>query len=93
MIGFFKFLAGMRGRVAQGILGGLLIMLALYWIDTLHGAAVGTAGLMFLACGVFDVSAIAPLFGLPFEGPSLRKELLKRQLRPHARSSGNHLYR
>ncbi|MBI4787189.1 MAG: DUF2892 domain-containing protein [Chloroflexi bacterium] len=93
MIGFFKFLGGTSGRAAQGVLGGLLILLALYWFDTLHGAAVGTAGLVFLACGVFDVSAIAPLFGLPFSGPNLRHELLKRQLRPHARSSGNRLYR
>ncbi len=89
MTGFWKFLAGTSGRVAQGIAGGLLIMLALYWIDTMHGAVIGLLGLILLACGVFDVSAFAPIFGLPFSGPSLRKEILKRQLRPQPRSSGN----
>jgi hypothetical protein len=93
MIGFFKFLAGTMGRLAQGVLGSLLIILALYWIDTTQGAVVGLAGLIFLACGVFDVSAIAPLFGLPVSGPRLRKELLRRQLRPQARSSSNRMYR
>lgn len=93
MLSFFKFLAGDMGRIAQGILGSLLIMLALYWMDTTQGAIVGIVGLMFLACGVFDVCAMAPLFGMPLSGPSLRKEILRRQLRPHVRSSGNKLYR
>ncbi len=93
MIGLFKFLAGTYGRIVQGIFGSLLIMLAMYWVDTTQGAIVGILGLVLLACGVFDVSAFAPLCGLPFMGNNLRKELLRRQLRPQARSSGNHLYR
>ncbi len=93
MLGFWKFLAGGLGRVTQGVLGSLLIMLALYWVDTTQGAIVGILGLILLACGVFDVSAFAPLWGLPFVGSNLRKEILRRQLRPHARSSGNRLYR
>lgn len=93
MLGFWKFLAGSWGRIAQGILGAVLIMLALYWVDTTQGAIVGILGLILLACGVFDVSAFAPLFGLPFTGSTLRKEILRRQLRPHTRSSGNRLYR
>ncbi len=93
MLSSFKFLAGNLGRVAQGIAGSLLIMLALYWMNTTQGAIVGILGLVFLACGVFDVCAWAPLFGLPFSGPSLRKEILRRQLRPHVHSSGNNTYR
>lgn len=89
MIGLFRFLAATAGRVTQAVLGSLLIMLALYWIDTTHGAVVGLLGLTLLACGVFDVSAFAPIFGLPFFGLELRKELLRRQLRPQARSSSN----
>ena len=92
MVGFFKFLGGTAGRITQGILGSLLIMLALYWMDTAQGAVVGILGLVLLACGVFDVCAWAPFFGFPFSGHNLRKEVLKRQLKPHTRSSGNRLY-
>jgi hypothetical protein len=93
MLYLFKFLAGNLGRLTQGVVGSLLIVLALYWMDTTQGAIVGILGLIFLACGVFDVCAMAPIFGMPFSGPSLRKEILRRQLRPHARSSGNNSYR
>lgn len=93
MIGLFKFLGGSSGRVVQGIAGSLLILLALSWMDTTQGAIVGVIGLTLLACGVFDVCVFGPLFGYPFTGHSLRKEVLRRQLRPHARSSGNRLYR
>jgi hypothetical protein len=93
MLRVFKFLAGMTGRVVQGVVGSLLITLALYWMNTTHGAVVGLLGLTLLACCVFDVSAFAPLWGLPFLGAQLRKEILRRQLRPQTRSSGNRLYR
>ncbi len=92
MLGVFKFLGGNMGRITQGILGSLLILLALYWINTTQGAIVGLLGLVLLACGVFDVCAWGPLFGFPFIGTDLRKEVLRRQLRPHSRSSGDHLY-
>lgn len=93
MLGFLKFLAGKLGRVLQGVAGSLLIMLALYWMDTTQGALVGVLGLILLACGVFDVCAFAPFVGMPITGQSLRKEILKRQLRPQTRSSGIRLDR
>lgn len=93
MLGFLKFLAGKLGRIVQGVVGSLLIMLALYWMDTTQGAVVGILGLVLLACGVFDVCGFAPLVGMPFMGQSLRKEILKRQLRPQARSSGIRMHR
>ncbi len=93
MLGFFKFLASKSGRAVQGVVGSLLIMLALYWVNTTPGAVVGILGLILLACGVFDVCAFAPLWGMPFGGPSLRKEILRRQLRPQTRSSGLKLHR
>jgi hypothetical protein len=92
MLGVFRFLAGNYGRLAQGIIGSLFILLAMFWVDTTQGAIVGILGLVLLANSVFDVSAFAPLCGLPFGGKNLRKELLRRQLRPQTRSSGNHLY-
>lgn len=93
MVGLFKFFGGTIGRIAEGISGSLLIMLALYWMNTTQGAIVGIAGLILLACGVFDFCAWAPLFGYPLNGPKLRKEVLRRQLRPHTRSSSDRLYR
>jgi hypothetical protein len=93
MLGFLKFLAGKLGRVLQGVAGSLLIMLALYWIDTTQGALVGILGLILLGCGVFDVCAFAPFVGMPIIGQSLRKEILKRQLRPQTRSPGIRLHR
>lgn len=93
MLGFLKFLAGKLGRVLQGVGGSLLIMLALYWMDTTQGALVGILGLILLGCGVFDVCAFAPFVGMPITGQSLRKEILKRQLRPQTRSSGIRLHR
>lgn len=86
MIGSFKFLASPVGRLAQGILGTGLILLAMFWVNTTQGAIVGILGLLLLANGVFDICCPAPLFGLPFVGINLRKELLRRQLRPQAHS-------
>ncbi len=93
MLSLFKFFGGTTGRIVEGIAGSLLIMLALFWVNTTQGAIVGVAGLTLLACGVFDFCAWAPLFGFPLNGPNLRKEVLRRQLRPHARSSSDRLYR
>ncbi len=90
MISIFKFVAAPAGRLVQGVLGSALITLSLFWIDTGHGAIVGILGLILLADCVFDVCALALPFGLPFQGLALRKELLRRQLRPN-RSSGNRL--
>ncbi len=87
MIGSFKFLASPVGRLLQGILGSGLILLAMMWVDTGQGAIVGILGLLLLANGVFDICCPAPLFGLPFVGISLRKELLRRQLRPQAHTN------
>ncbi len=83
----FKFLAAPAGRMAQGLVGAGCILLALYWIDTAQGAIVGILGLLLLADAVFDVCVAGPLCGLPFQGLSLRKEILRRQLRPQARSN------
>ncbi len=87
MIGSFKFLASPVGRLIQGILGSSLILLAMFWVNTTQGAIVGILGLILLANGVFDICCPAFLFGLPVVGISLRKELLRRQLRPQAHSN------
>lgn len=86
MIGFFKFISGPRGRLLQGALGVLLIFGGLSGMDSGVGGLLLFAGLLSLAGGVFDVCVPAPLCGLPLEGPKLRKELLRRQLRSQART-------
>ncbi len=87
MITSFKFLASPIGRLLQSALGSGLILLAMFWVNTTQGAIVGLAGLILLANGVFDICCAAPLFGLPLVGLNLRKELLRRQLRPQAHSN------
>ncbi len=91
MNNFFKFLAAPAGRWMQGIAGGACVTLALYWMNTTHGAIVGILGLALLADAVFDICMAAPLCGLPFQGLNLRKEILRRQLRPQSRTSNNRL--
>ncbi len=93
MNNIFKFLAGPAGRLTQGIAGTACIMLALYWIDTTQGAIVGIFGLLLLADAIFDVCVVGPLCGLPFQGLALRKEILRRQLRPQARTSNRLFHR
>ncbi len=87
MIGSFKFLSSPVGRLVQGSAGSGLILIAMFLENTTPGAVVGLLGLILLANGVFDICCPAPLFGLPFVGISLRKELLRRQLRPQAHSN------
>ncbi len=93
MKNIFKFLAAPAGRLAQGAAGTACIVLALYWMNTTHGAIVGILGLLFLADAVFDVCVAGPLFGLPFQGLALRKEILRRQLRPQTRTSNRLFHR
>jgi hypothetical protein len=92
MNNLFKFLAAPAGRWVQGIAGSACVMLALFWMDTTHGAIVGMLGLVLLADAVFDICLAAPLCGMPFQGLYLRKEILRRQLRPQSRTSNNHLF-
>ncbi len=89
----FKFLSAPAGRLAQGIVGSAFVMLAMYWVDTTQGAIVGILGLVLLADAVFDVCVAGPLCGLPFQGLCLRKEILRRQLRPQTRTSKSLFHR
>ena len=87
MNSFFKFMSSPKGRLVQGVLGGALIFGGLAAMSSGLGGLIIFVGLVALAAGVFDVCVPAPIFNLPFEGPKLRKELLRRQLRrPQART-------
>ena len=75
MNGFFHFLAGPTGRVIRTIVGLILIVAGLAWVQGAGGWVLVIVGLVPLGAGVFDQCVIAPLFGLPFAGPSLRSAL------------------
>lgn len=72
----FGFLASQAGRFARIAAGTVLILIGLLVFD---GSTVGTIitviGLVPVAAGAFDVCVFAPLFGMPFRGPRLRKQV------------------
>ena len=75
MKGLFGFLASPAGRVVRALAGLALILIGLLAVGGLGGWILAIVGLVPLAAGLFDWCVFAPLFGLPFVGPSLRKAL------------------
>jgi hypothetical protein len=71
----FRFLAGSAGRVVRAVAGLALIVVGLAVVGGVAGWILAIIGLVPLAAGVFDRCVFAPLFGLPFAGPSLRQTL------------------
>jgi hypothetical protein len=71
----FRFLASSAGRVVRAVAGLALIVVGLAVVGGVGGWILAIIGLVPLAAGVFDRCVFAPLFGLPFAGPRLRKEL------------------
>jgi hypothetical protein len=75
MKALFRFLASSAGRVTRAVAGLVLIVLGIAVIGGLWGWILAIVGLVPLAAGVFDKCVFAPLFSLPFDGPSLRKKV------------------
>jgi hypothetical protein len=73
MKSFFGFLASTVGRITRIVAGLILIGLGLALIGGTWGYVLAVVGLVPLAAGAFDFCVFAPLFGLPFLGPKLRK--------------------
>ena len=71
----FRFLASSAGRVVRAVAGLVLIVVGLAVVGGAIGWILAIVGLVPLLAGVFDRCLFAPLFGLPFAGPSLRKAL------------------
>jgi hypothetical protein len=71
----FRFLASSAGRVVRAVAGLALIVVGIAVIGGLVGWILAIVGLVPLAAGLFDRCVFAPLFGLPFAGPSLRQKL------------------
>ena len=71
----FRFLASSAGRVVRAVAGLALIVVGLAVVGGAIGWILAIVGLVPLLAGIFDWCVFAPLFGLPFVGPSLRKKL------------------
>jgi hypothetical protein len=71
------FLASMAGRLVRAVAGIALILVGLLVVGGTWGWVLFAIGLVVLAAGALDFCIFAPLFGLPFMGPALRKALNK----------------
>lgn len=71
----FQFLASPAGRVIRAVAGLVLIVVGIVLVKGAGGWILAIVGLVPLAAGLFDRCVFAPLFGLPFVGPSLRQKL------------------
>ena len=75
MKAIFRFLASSAGRLVRAVAGLILIVVGIAVVGGTVGWILAVVGLVPLAAGVFDRCVFAPLFGLPFAGPSLRQTL------------------
>jgi hypothetical protein len=73
MKGFFRFMAGSAGRVVRIAAGLILIAVGIWAVQGVGGWILVIVGLVPLLAGAFDRCVFAPLFGLPFTGPQLRR--------------------
>jgi len=78
MNGVFRFLAGSTGRIVRVVAGVALVVIGLFAAQGALSWILVIVGLVPLLAGLFDRCVFAPLFGLPFVGPSLREALQKR---------------
>jgi heme A synthase len=75
MNAFFRFMANSTGRIVRVVAGLALIAIGLLWLQGTVGWILAIIGLVPLLAGLFDKCVFAPLFGLPFDGPQLRKKV------------------
>lgn len=73
MNALFRFLASPAGRVVRVVAGIVLIAVGLFLVQGVGGWILAIIGLVPLGAGLFDRCVFAPLFGLPFVGPNLRR--------------------
>jgi TRAP-type uncharacterized transport system fused permease subunit len=78
MDGVFSFLAGSTGRIVRIVAGVVLVVIGIFVTRGVLSWVLVIVGLVPLLAGLFDRCVFAPLFGLPFVGPSLREALQKR---------------
>jgi hypothetical protein len=67
------FLASSTGRLVRAVAGIALILIGVLVVQGVAGWVIAAIGLVPLAAGAFDVCVFAPLAGLPFSGPEIRR--------------------
>jgi hypothetical protein len=72
---FLHLMVSPVGRAIRGLLGTAMIVLGLLLVGGGWGWIVALVGLIPLGGGLLDGVIVAPLFGLPFVGSKLRKEI------------------
>jgi hypothetical protein len=72
---FFKFIASPAGRLTRVVAGAALIVWGYWGLTGTTGIIVAIIGAVPLLAGLFDFCVFAPLFGKPFNGPALRKNV------------------
>ena len=77
MNAFFSFIASSTGRYVRMAAGIALIVIGLL-VGGAGGWILAIIGLVPLGAALLDKCVFAPLFKLPFDGPSLRKALEKK---------------
>lgn len=68
-----RLIASPAGRITRAAIGTSLIVAGI--ARGRSGWPLAVAGLLPLSMGAFDWCLLAPLKGLPFDGPQLRAEL------------------
>ena len=73
MTNLLRFIASPAGRLTRVAVGASLLAAGL--AQGRKGWGLATLGLLPLSMGAFDWCLLAPLKGLPFDGPKLREAL------------------
>jgi hypothetical protein len=79
MNALFRFLASPAGRITRIVAGVALILIGLLVLEGPGGWILAIVGLLPLGAGLLDRCVFAPIFGLPFAGPSLRQAVQQSQ--------------
>ncbi len=65
---FVKFMSSRNGRLLRGVVGAILLLLALLVVGGTWGWILLILGVVFVAVAVFNVCLLAPLFGGSLKG-------------------------
>lgn len=65
---FVNFMSSQTGRLLRGIVGAILVVLALFVVEGTWGWILLILGVVLIAVAVFNVCLLAPLFGGSLKG-------------------------
>lgn len=65
---FVSFMSSQTGRWLRGVVGAILVLLALFVVGGIWGWVLLILGVVLIAVAVFNVCLFAPLFGRSLKG-------------------------